>query len=131
MTNTMKEILHQMHFLRKEECPFVFHINSQPINYGTHLTRVTRAQIKADVECRGTHILRIGKAKAARRIGGIDAVVAVTGHKDLKMADHYSKLDLEMKKDVHDRLDHAFRTEVLSLANQLEKPKNVLSLCRT
>lgn len=31
-------------------------------------------------------------AKLARQIGGgLDAVLAMTGHKDLKLADHYSK----------------------------------------
>lgn len=31
-------------------------------------------------------------AKLARQVGGgLDAVLAMTGHKDLKLADHYSK----------------------------------------
>jgi len=30
---------------------------------------------------------------------GLDSVIAMTGHKDLKLADHYSKIDGEAKKE--------------------------------
>lgn len=37
-------------------------------------------------------ILHHGMAKLARQIGGgLDAVLAMTVHKDLQLADHYSK----------------------------------------
>ena len=40
-------------------------------------------------------------AVLARRVGGgLDAVIAMTGHKDIKLADHYSKCDEEDQKDV-------------------------------
>ncbi len=48
-----------------------------------------RAQRKSGIPYTGTHILRHGMAKLARQIGGgLDAVLAMTGHKDLKLADH-------------------------------------------
>ena len=35
----------------------------------------------------------------ARQVGGsLDAVMAITGHKDIKLADHYSKLDEQLQK---------------------------------
>ena len=38
-------------------------------------------------------------AKLARQIGGgLDAVIAMTGHKDLKLADHYSKTNEDDQK---------------------------------
>lgn len=30
---------------------------------------------------------------------GLDSVIAMTGHKDLKLADHYSKIDGEVQKE--------------------------------
>ena len=58
-----------------------------------------RAQRKSGIPYTGTHILRHGKAKLARQIGGgLDAVLAMTGHKDLKLADHYSKSNEDDQK---------------------------------
>jgi hypothetical protein len=39
-------------------------------------------------------------ATLARRVGGmgLDSVIVMTGHKDLKLADHYSKMDGEVQK---------------------------------
>ncbi len=40
-------------------------------------------------------------ATLARKVGGmgLDSVMAMTGHKDLKLADHYSKIDGELQKE--------------------------------
>lgn len=47
-------------------------------------------------------------AKLARKVGGgLDAVVAMTGHKDYKLADHYSKLDSDFQKEISIKImDH-------------------------
>jgi len=47
-------------------------------------------------------------AKLARKLGGgLDAVIAMTGHKNLKLADHYFKLDTEFQKEVSEKImDH-------------------------
>ncbi len=40
-------------------------------------------------------------AKLARKVGGgLDAVLAMTGHKDLKLADHYSKCNEDDQREV-------------------------------
>ena len=52
---------------------------------------------------------RHGMATLARKVGGmgLDSVIAMTGHKDLKLADHYSKIDGEVQKETSLRiLDH-------------------------
>ena len=45
--------------------------------------------------------MRHGMATLARRVGGmgLDSVIAMTGHKDLRLADHYSKIDGEVQKE--------------------------------
>ncbi|NUM58227.1 MAG: hypothetical protein HUU56_06330 [Bdellovibrionaceae bacterium] len=51
-------------------------------------------------------------ATLARKVGGmgLDLVVAMTGHKDLKLAAHYSKIDGEVQKDTSLKiLDHIQR----------------------
>ncbi len=46
----------------------------------------------------GTHTLRYTAASMIRNLAGLDAVMAVTGHKDMRMAQHYGKLDVDSKQ---------------------------------
>lgn len=40
-------------------------------------------------------------AKLARKVGGsLDTVIAMTGHKALELADHYSELDTDFQKEI-------------------------------
>lgn len=51
-------------------------------------------------------------ATLARRVGGmgLDSVIAMTGHKDLKLADHYSKIDGEVQKETSLKiLEHIYK----------------------
>ena len=44
-------------------------------------------------------------AKLARKVGGgLDAVLAMTGHKDLKLADHYSKSNEDDQKEFSEKI---------------------------
>ena len=64
------------------------------------------AQQKAEISYSGTHCLRHGMATLARKVGGmgLDSVVAMTGHKSLKLADHYSKVESDLQKKVSLRI---------------------------
>ena len=95
------EILLQRKAFRIDKNDFVFHVEGNPINYCTVQLNYRNAQRKSGVPYSGTHILRHGMAKLARKVGGgLDAVLAMTGHKDLKLADHYSKCDEDDQKEV-------------------------------
>lgn len=84
---------------------FVFHVEGRPLNYGTIQLNYRRAIKKADLPYSGTHILRHGMATLARKVGGgLDAVIAMTGHKDYKLADHYSKLDHEYQREISEKI---------------------------
>lgn len=58
--------------------------------------------------------------------GGLDAVIAMTGHKDFKLADHYSKLDTEFQKELSEKIMRFINTK---RSNQLDT-KNVLEFAR-
>ncbi|MBY0383649.1 hypothetical protein K2X05_00695 [bacterium] len=79
----------------------MFQIGGKPLNYCTIQANYRAAQTRTGIPYRGTHCLRHGMATLARKVGGsgLDSVVAMTGHKDLKLADHYSKIDGEVQKD--------------------------------
>lgn len=97
----LREIIDRRLKARKPGCNFLFHVDGKPLNYCTIQTNYRMAQVKSGIPYRGTHCLRHGMATLARRVGGmgLDSVIAMTGHKDLKLADHYSKIDGEVQKE--------------------------------
>lgn len=100
MTDELMAILRRMENHKLPGCNYVFHVLGKPLNYGTILLNYREAQRKGKIPCTGTHILRHGMASLARKVGGgLDAVIAMTGHKDLKLADHYSKLGNDHQKE--------------------------------
>ncbi|MFN8790068.1 MAG: tyrosine-type recombinase/integrase [Bdellovibrionales bacterium] len=102
----LREIIERRLRDRRPDCRFLFHINGRPLNYCTIQSNYRMAQMKTGIPYRGTHCLRHGMATLARRVGGmgLDSVMAMTGHKDLKLADHYSKIDGEVQKDTSLRI---------------------------
>ena len=97
----LREIIDRRLRARKKGCNFLFHVEGKPLNYCTIQVNYRMAQMKTKIPYRGTHCLRHGMATLARRVGGmgLDSVIAMTGHKDLKLADHYSKIDGEVQKE--------------------------------
>lgn len=58
-------------------------------------------------------------AKLARKVGGgLDAVLAMTGHKDLKLADHYSKSNEDDQKEFSEKIMKYIREQMSK--NELE-----------
>ncbi len=58
------------------------------------------AQKESGIPYTGTHCLRHGMATLARRVGGgLDATMAMTGHKDRDLADHYSEVEDDLQKE--------------------------------
>ena len=91
ITDEIMEILTRRRAFMLSGNDFVFHVEGRPLNYATIQINYKSAQRKGKLPYSGTHILRHGMAKLARKVGGgLDAVIAMTGHKDLKLADHYS-----------------------------------------
>lgn len=126
ITAEIREILERQHKFRRPDCGFVFHVEGKPLNYGTIQLNFREGQRKSRIPYRGTHILRHGMAKLARQVGGgLDAVVSMTGHKDYKLADHYSKLDQEFQKETSEKIMQTVRR-----AMNKNAPENVLQLIK-
>lgn len=128
ITDEIMEVLKRREPFRIKGNDFVFHVEGKPINYCTVQMNYRDAQRKSGVPYSGTHILRHGMAKLARQIGGgLDAVLAMTGHKDLKLADHYSKCDEDDQKHFSEKIMEHIRNNVLKNENHASL-KNVVSL---
>lgn len=130
MTDELTGILRRMENHKIPGNNFVFHVLGKPLNYGTILVNFREAQRKGKIPCTGTHILRHGMATLARKVGGgLDAVIAMTGHKDLKLADHYSKLGNDHQKEVSLKI----MKYIQSTGKKKDKPSktgNVIRLTR-
>jgi integrase len=101
ITDEIMEILKEREAFRLNGCDYLFHVEGKPLNYGTIQINYRGAQRKGRLPYSGTHILRHGMATLARKVGGgLDAVIAMTGHKDIKLADHYSKCDEEDQQEI-------------------------------
>jgi integrase len=111
ITDEIMQILKHREAFRQLGCDYVFHNEGKPLNYCTIQVNYRAAQRKSGVPYTGTHILRHGMAKLARQVGGgLDAVLAMTGHKDLKLADHYSKSDEDDQKHFSERIMEHLRS---------------------
>lgn len=127
MTKELREILKRRLDHKEEGNNFVFHVEGKPLNYGTIQVNYREAQRKGKIPYSGTHILRHGMATLARQVGGgLDAVIAMTGHKDYKLADHYSKLDSEYQEELSEKIMRFIDTK---RSNQLDTD-NVLEFAR-
>jgi integrase len=105
ITDEIMEVLNRRLAFRIPNNDFVFHVDGEPLNYCTIQINYRAAQRKSGVPYTGTHILRHGMAKLARKVGGgLDAVLAMTGHKDLKLADHYSKSNEDDQKEFSEKI---------------------------
>lgn len=129
--STINEIIQRWLALKHSGCDYLFHVEGRPLNYCTIQSNYRIAQVKTGIPYTGTHCLRHGMATLARKVSGmgLDSVVALTGHKDLKLADHYSKIDGEIQKDTSLRiLEHINK---LGVAEQAQvEASNVTCLRR-
>lgn len=131
ITDEIMAILKRREAFRLPGNQYVFHVEGAPLNYCTIQLNYREAQRKSGVPYTGTHILRHRMAKLARKVGGgLDAVLAMTGHKDLKLADHYSKCTEDDQKDFSEMIMKHIRKEM-----QTDQPKidfeNVIQLKRS
>lgn len=126
ITDEISEILLRRKAFSIKGNDFVFHVEGNPVNYATVQVNYRGAQRKSGVPYSGTHILRHGMAKLARKVGGgLDAVIAMTGHKDIKLADHYSKCNEDDQKEVSEKVMKHIREQQDTSVHQAE---NVISL---
>lgn len=108
---------------------FVFHVEGAPLDYGTIQLNYREAQRKGNLPYSGTYILRHGMAKLARKVGGgLDAVIAMTGYKDLKLADHYSTCNEDDQKEFSEKIMDHIRQERVQNQEELQTFENVVWL---
>lgn len=131
ITDEILEILKHREAFRLPSNDYVFHVEGDPLNYCTIQINYRAAQRKSGIPYTGTHILRHGMAKLARQVGGgLDAVLAMTGHKDLKLADHYSKSTEDDQKNFSEMIMKHIRKE-LDQEDKKGSFENVIQLKNT
>lgn len=127
ITDEIMRILKHREAFRIAGNDYVFHVEGEPLNYGTIQVNYRAAQRKSKIPYTGTHILRHGMAKLARQVGGgLDAVLAMTGHKDLKLADHYSKCTEDDQKNFSEMIMKHIRKELKNNSESKTDFSNVI-----
>ena len=96
----LREVIERRLTERAPNCDYLFHKDGKPLGNRWIQHAYVKAQKEAGVAQRSTHILRHGMATLARKLTrSLDATMAMTGHKDMKMADHYSEIGQEVQKE--------------------------------
>lgn len=132
ITDEILQILKRREAFRIAGNDYVFHVEGEPLNYCTIQVNFREAQRKSKIPYTGTHILRHGMAKLARQVGGgLDAVLAMTGHKDLKLADHYSKCTEDDQKNFSEMIMKHIRKELKEDPESKTDFSNVIRLRNT
>lgn len=104
---------------KAKDCDFLFHYQGKPINYCTIQSNYRKALREAGLPYTGTHMLRHGMATLARSLTrSLDATMAMTGHKDIKLADHYSEIGREVQKETSMMIEEHLK-QVVGLDNVL------------
>jgi len=81
------------------------------------------AQRKAGIKQSGTHMLRHGMATLTRYLTrSLDATMAMTGHKDIKLADHYSEIGKEVQRETSLVVEEHLK-KVVGLENVVQFPR--------
>jgi len=129
ITDEIMQILKRRESFKIDGNNFVFHVEGMPLNYCTIQINYKGAQRKSGLPYSGTHILRHGMSKLARKVGGgLDAVMAMTGHKDIKLADHYSKCTEDDQKEVSKKImDHIQKRRGIKHVKDHQE-RNVISI---
>ena len=104
--NLLMEVIKRRLAEKMKGCKFLFHIDGQPLKYRQIQHSYVKAQKQAGVSQRGTHILRHGMATLTRQLTrSLDASMAMTGHRDVKMADHYSEIGREVQRETAQKIE--------------------------
>ena len=100
ISGLLKEVIERRLAECAPNCDYLFHKDGKPLGYRWIQHAYVKAQKEAGVAQRSTHVLRHGMATLARKLTrSLDATMAMTGHKDMKMADHYSEIGQEVQKE--------------------------------
>lgn len=116
--------------MKHPKSDFLFHVDGNPLNYGTIQINYRGALRKGGLPYSGTHILRHGMATLARKLGGgLDAVMAMTGHKTSKLADLYSRIPNEANREISLKVEQHIRSLQREdhLKKNIDLPENVLA----
>ena len=117
MNKRLAEIMHRR--IPHAKNGYVFHHNGEPLRYKHIQYQYNSALKRAGLfpEYSSTHIMRHSMGTITRRVtGSLDATQAGTGHKDIRMAQHYASLPSEANK--------LAVTEVQRFMFDLEKSSN-------
>ena len=101
MNDNLLEVLERRFDQLCKGSEYVFHIDGEPLKYRSIQYNYNKALKKCGLhpEFSSTHFMRHTMGTITRMVtGNLDAAQAVTGHKDIRMVQHYANLPSEANK---------------------------------
>lgn len=109
MNDILRECLERRLRLLDSKSNFLFHLgDGQPLGYRGIQYNYNKALKKCGLfpEFSSTHIMRHSMGTITRMVtGNLDAAQAVTGHKDIRMVQHYANLPSTANKDAVNQVE--------------------------
>ena len=102
ITNDVLDVLKRRLAVKSHLSDYVFHIDGEPLKYRSVQHAYDHALKKVGLfgKTSGTHMVRHFTATLTRFVcGNLDAVQSVTGHKSLKLVEHYGALSSTLQAD--------------------------------
>ena len=91
INDAMYDILSKRISALKSGSDLIFHKDGKALRYNHIQRNYNKALQTANVDFTGTHILRHGMATTTRHLLGLNHSQAVTGHKSIRMLEHYAE----------------------------------------
>lgn len=121
ITDDLMEVLKRRQVLKHHNNDYVFHINGEPLKYRSvqHSYDYALKKVGLIHKTSGTHMIRHFTATLTRLVcGNLDAVQSVTGHKSMKLVEHYGALSSTLQSDSISKVESFLKQKSAQLSSE-------------
>lgn len=121
ITDDLLEVLIRRKANKNKSNDYVFHVNGEPLKYRSvqHAYDYALKKVGLIHKTSGTHMIRHFTATLTRLVcGNLDAVQSVTGHKSMKLVEHYGALSSTLQGDSISKVETFLKQKSNQLSNE-------------
>lgn len=121
ITDDLLEVLKRRLILKHRSNDYVFHVNGEPLKYRSvqHAYDYALKKVGLIHKTSGTHMIRHFTATLTRLVcGNLDAVQSVTGHKTMKLVEHYGALASTLQGDSITKVESFLKQKLAQLGSE-------------
>ncbi len=121
ITDDLMEVLNRRRAIKHRTNDYVFHLNGEPLKYRSvqHAYDYALKKVGLIHKTSGTHMIRHFTATLTRLVcGNLDAVQSVTGHKSMKLVEHYGALSSTLQGDSISKVESFLKQKSAQLSSE-------------